>query len=173
MLFWLPAMQDALQKQQAHIAQRCDILIRSLAMVGIIALVDEATGYDKIRSRNALIEILEKFIAKELQPYTRTFPYSFYEQICRLRGWPGYYAVKRPHKIAEYTDDFVYSRIAPGVLTEIQKLNPVDQKTGNRKAYHHQWFTEDVGHPQVESTYRSRYCTHEGICKLREVSDHY
>jgi hypothetical protein len=38
---------------------------------GIIALVDEATGYQKERARDALAEILEQFIAKELQPYIR------------------------------------------------------------------------------------------------------
>ena len=33
-----------LQKQQEHIAQQCEILVRGFARVGIIALVDEATG---------------------------------------------------------------------------------------------------------------------------------
>ena len=142
---------ETLNPQQKNLAKQCDLLMRALAHVGIIALVDEATGYDKIRSRNALIKILEEFIAKELQPYTRTFPYSFYEEICKLRGWPGYYAVKRPHKIAEYTDDFVYSRIAPGVLKKLRKINPVDPETGHRKAHHHRWFTEDIGHPKLRA----------------------
>lgn len=143
--------EGVLYASQVHIAERAELLMRGFARIGIIALVDEATGYDKIRSKNALIKILEEFIAKELQPYTRTFPYSFYEEICKLRGWPGYYAVKRPHKIAEYTDDFVYSRIAPGVLDEVRKLNPVDPETGHRKAYHHQWFTDDIGHPKLRA----------------------
>ena len=58
----------ALTKQQQHIAQRCDALIRSLAKVGIIALVDEATGYQRIREERALATILERLIAKELNP---------------------------------------------------------------------------------------------------------
>ena len=142
---------DVLAMTQKHIAERADILIRGLATVGIIALVDEATGYDKIRSKNALIKILEEFIAKELHPWTKTFPYSFYEQICKLRGWPGYYAVKRPHLVAEYTNDFIYARMAPGILDEVRKLNPIDPKTGERKVKHHQWFTEDVGHPKLRA----------------------
>ena len=76
-----------LQKQQAHIAEQADILIRGLATVGIIALVDEATGYQEIRAREALATILEKFIAEELQPWTKTFPYEFYSLIYKLRGW--------------------------------------------------------------------------------------
>ena len=43
-----------LQKQQMHIAERCDQLMRGFARVGIIGLVDEATGYQEIRS-NALL----------------------------------------------------------------------------------------------------------------------
>ena len=77
----------ALHPTQYHIAERAEILIRGLAQVGIIALVDEATGYQRIREERSLATILEKFIAKELQPWTRTFPYTFYEQIFRLKGW--------------------------------------------------------------------------------------
>ncbi len=77
---------DALLPSQRHIAERTEILIRALATVGVIALEDEATGYERIREERALATILEKFIAKELQPWTRTFPYEFHEQIFRLKG---------------------------------------------------------------------------------------
>ena len=60
-----------------------------LHTVGIIALVDEATGYQDVRAQRALAEILEEFIAKELQPWTKTFPYEFYTRDnARLKGWP-------------------------------------------------------------------------------------
>jgi hypothetical protein len=55
-----------LQKQQEHIAKQAEILVRGFAGVGIIALVDEATGYQQDRARDALSRILEAFIAKEL-----------------------------------------------------------------------------------------------------------
>ena len=69
----------ALLPSQQHIAERAEILIRGLAQVGIIALVDEATGYQRVREERALATILERFISKELQPWTRTFPFTFYE----------------------------------------------------------------------------------------------
>ena len=72
---------------QQHIATRTEILIRGLATVGVIGLVDEATGYERIREERALAKILERFLDDELQPWTRTFEYSFYEQIFRLKGW--------------------------------------------------------------------------------------
>ena len=139
----------ALLASQQHIAERAEILIRGLATVGIIALVDEATGYQQIRAERALATILEKFIAKELQPWTKTFPYEFYEQIFRLKGWPGPDGTKRPGVIAKYTNNIVYERLAPGVLEELQQRNP-KRPTGGRRHRHHQWFTPDFGHPKLK-----------------------
>ena len=134
-----------LRASQLHIAERAEVLIRGLATVGIIALVDEATGYQRIRSERALATILEKFIAKELQPWKQTFPYEFYEQIFRLKGWTGPDGVKRPSVIGRYTNDIVYARVAPGVLEELRKLNP-SVPGGGRKWRHHQRFTPDPGY---------------------------
>ena len=49
--------------------------------VGIIALVDEATGYQDVRARDALAKILEEYIAKELRKWVRTFPPDFYKEM--------------------------------------------------------------------------------------------
>ena len=138
----------ALVPSQEHIAVQAGILIRGLATVGVIALVDEATGYQRIREERALATILEKFIAKELQPWTKTFPYEFYAEIFRLKGWPGPDGVKRPSVIGRYTNDIVYSRLAPGVLEELQARTP-KLPSGNRRNKYFQWFTPDFGHPRL------------------------
>ena len=136
--------------RQQHIAARAEILIRALAAVGIVALIDEATGYERIRAERALATILEKFIAKEFRPWTRTFPFEFYQQIFRLRDWGSpAEGVQRPSVIGHYTNDFVYARIAPGILEELQELNPILPQ-GWRKERHHQWFTSDFGHPKLK-----------------------
>ena len=145
------AARDAgvLHSTQQHIAKRADILIRGLATVGIIALVDEATGYQDIRAKLALAKILEEFIAKELQPWTKTFPYAFYTEIARLKDWPPFYSIKRPSVIGHYTNGIVYDRIGPGLLEELRRVNPTSP-TGGRKHRHHQWFTPEVGHPKLK-----------------------
>jgi hypothetical protein len=61
-------------KQYAHIIEACDIVMRGLARVGIIALVDEATGYQEIRDRFALQKILDKYLTDEWAKWTNTFP---------------------------------------------------------------------------------------------------
>ena len=123
-------------------------MVRALATVGVIALVDEATGYERIREERALAKILEAFLDDEIHKWTRTFEYSFYEQIFRLKGWGSAAGVKRPQVIGHYTNDLVYDRIAPGVLAELRERNPVLPQ-GWRKNRHHQWFTPEFGHPKL------------------------
>lgn len=138
----------AILPAQAHIAEQAEILISAFAHVGIIALVDEATGYQDVRAQRALAQILEQYIAEQFRPWTRTFPYEFYTEIFRLKGWGSPEGIKRPAIIGRYTNDIVYARIAPGVLDELQRINP-RQPSGNRRQRHHQWFTTDYGHPEL------------------------
>ena len=135
----------ALLPSQQHIARRAEILILGLATIGIIGLVDEATGYERIREERALAKILERYLDEELHPWTKTFEFSFYEQIFRLKGWGSAAGVNRPQVIGHYTNDLVYDRIAPGVLAELRERNPV-MPQGWRKDRHHQWFTPEFGH---------------------------
>ena len=140
----------ALRSSQMDMVQRCETLIRGMARVGIIALVDEATGYQRSREERALADILEKHIAREFRPWTKTFPIEFYEALFRLKGWDADPVSERPSVVGHYTNAIVYARLAPGVLDELRKLNPVtNQETGARAQRHHQWFTSDYGHPKL------------------------
>lgn len=140
-----------LQTQQQRIAQRCEILVRGLARVGIVALVDEATGYQRIRARDALSKILEAYISKELLPWTQRFPFEFYEEMYRLHGWTLDPSSKaKPGYVGKLTNALVYERLPEGVLQELQNQNPVNPDTGRRRFKHHQLLTEDIGNPHLE-----------------------
>jgi hypothetical protein len=147
---WLTARAQGVTKvQQEQKCQQAEVLMRGLAHVGIIALVDEATGYQDYRARKALEQILDKFIAKELSRWAKTFPDEFYENMFRLRHWPyDPKSVKRPSVIGRYTEDLVYKRLAPGVLEQLKELNPVDEK-GRRKHKHFQWLTQQEGYRRL------------------------
>nr|DAP10664.1 MAG TPA: hypothetical protein [Caudoviricetes sp.] len=54
-----------LSTRQRIIADQREILIRGFARVGITALVDEATGYQYERERDALQSILKAYINEE------------------------------------------------------------------------------------------------------------
>lgn len=135
-------------KRQKVVAEKADILMRALAHVAIIALVDEATGFQDVRDRNALAQILEKFVAKELQPYLSAFPVDFFRELCRLRGVPFPADMRLPPYFGHLVNNLVYHRLAPGVLAELQRKNPV-LKSGRRKDKQYKWLTPTVGHPKL------------------------
>ncbi len=138
-----------LLKNQEKFAKACDVLMRALAHVGILALVDEATGYQETRDRKALQAILDAFFAKELAAWTKTFPNEFYHELFRLRGWNWQSkSGHRPRRAGKDTKDIVYARLAPGVLTQLEKKNPPDENW-HRRARHHQWLSEDIGNPAL------------------------
>ncbi len=145
---WLDARRDnVLGSRQKEIADRVEMLMRGLAEVGIVALVDEATGYQAHRAKDALAIILEQFIAKELQPYVKTFPPEFYEELFRLRGlkYPPETPNFRPQYFGTLTNDIVYERLAPGLLEEMKRQAAKDAK----KAHLHRRLTQEVGHPKL------------------------
>jgi hypothetical protein len=147
---YLKARDDeALPYNQEHVARQADILMRGLAHVGIIALVDEATGYQELREKNSLAAILEAFIDKELQPWISTFPGDYYREIFRLRGLEYLRdSVKRPQYFGWITNDIVYRRLAPGVLEELRNVTPRTE-TGRRKHKYFQRLTSNVGYPKL------------------------
>lgn len=139
-----------LQKQQLPIAQSCEIIIRGLARVGIVALVDEVTGFQEVRKRDALHKILEAYIAPELMTWAKRFPDSFYEEMFRLHGWEyDPESVARPGVVGKFTNTYVYEQLPPGIIEELRSKNPKDE-AGRRKVRHHQFLTEEVGHPHLE-----------------------
>jgi hypothetical protein len=147
---WLRARDaGALSTSQLPIAAKADILMRGLAHTGIIALVDEATGYQQIRDRQALQAILDAYLRKEFAAWAKRFPDEFYQQMFRLRGWQWKgMKVNRPQVVGHYTNDLVWDRIAPGLRKELEARNPKNDR-GRRKSANHQWLTEEVGDPAL------------------------
>lgn len=143
------AASGRLLKQQAHLALQCAKLQHGFATVGIIALVDEATGYQDFRARDALAKVLEKFVAKVLRPWIRTFEPPFYREIYRLNGWDYSESCGSPGVVGHWTNNIVYRRLAPGVLDELRRLTP-RLPSGRLKHRLFQRLTEDVGHPKLK-----------------------
>jgi hypothetical protein len=141
----------ALQAQQQHIATACEALVRGFARVGIIALVDEATGYQADRARDALSQILEAFIAKELRPYVKTFPADYYKEMFRLRDWDfpsEAHGTQRPPLVGKLTNNLVYARLAPGVLEELRRQVPRGED-GRLKHHLHRKLSDSFGHSKL------------------------
>ncbi|MGH7639350.1 MAG: P63C domain-containing protein [Candidatus Dormibacteria bacterium] len=142
--------EHVLLQSQMHIVGRCYMLMRGFAMVGIVALVDEATGYQEQRARDELTRILEHYISPQLLPWTKTFPDEFFRQLYRLQGWeyrPG--SAKRTPFVGHLINKYIYEELPPGVLPELRRLNPVVDH-GRRRHKHFQYLTVDTGNPHLD-----------------------
>ncbi len=125
---------DELQKQQEGIAKRCEILLRAFAKVGIIALIDEVTGYQEVRAKQALQLKVQAFIAEDLQEWAKMFPDEFWYELARLEGIR-YSARSRPLRWGKYVMAFVYDAVDADIGQELRRLNPQPHFLKN----HHQW----------------------------------
>ena len=132
-----------------RVAEKCDRLLRGLAGVGIVALIDEATGYQEIRERDALRKILEAYVNPELLPWTQRFPLEYFKELFRLRNWVFDPSLKGPRYVGELNNQLIYEKLPPGVLPELQRRHPSNEK-GRRRWKHHQFLTEHIGNPHLE-----------------------
>jgi hypothetical protein len=73
-----------LPKGQAETADQNRIVLGALAKVSIDALIDEATGYQRVRDDFELQKMLKAYISEETLEWQKTFHDSFYEQLYRL-----------------------------------------------------------------------------------------
>jgi len=148
---YLDARQaKVLKTQQIPLARASEILLIGLSKIGITALVDEATGYQYEREKDALQIILKAYINKELLKWQKMFPDQFYFEIFRLNGWS--YTVsgikKRPGVIGTWTKELIYNQLPKGVLQELIDKTP-KSKEGNYTARFFQSLTPDIGHPAL------------------------
>jgi P63C domain len=113
------------------------------------------TGSMRLRASKILVLgmtfTLEKYVTDEAQRWSKTFPDELYQEMCRLKGWKftSEFLAKKPSVVGHYTNDIVYARLAPGVLDALRERNPVIDEKGARARKHHQWLTEDHGHPKL------------------------
>jgi len=130
-----------LHHSQEHLAIQAEVLMEAFAKVGIIALVDEATGYQHDRSHDALRLLLSKYIAQGLQKWLKTFPDAFFQELDRLYDTDTSHG-KRPQYYGRFINKYVYEPLENGyVKKELDKLNITDK--GKRRARFHQWLNED------------------------------
>jgi hypothetical protein len=114
--------------------------LSSCAKVGLIALIDEATGYQHEREENALQLKLRAFIADELRNWEKTFPDELWEEFGRLTKWKGKLH-HRPKWWGKLVLELIYDALDPDIAEHLKNNKPKPRFGQN----YHQWLTEDVG----------------------------
>lgn len=142
-----------LTKQQHRLAVQAQILLNAFAKVGVVALIDEATGYQQIRDPSALRMLVEQYIEEEKRQWEKQFPDSYYDDLNRLYGSKkltktsnGAVIQNRPQHFAKFTREYVYQPLENGaVLEELDRINPKVGPNKTRRARFHQHLTEGYG----------------------------
>jgi P63C domain len=131
---------DLTTDRQRQIAIQCSIILSACAKVGLIALIDEATGYQYERAEDALQLKLRAFVAEELREWEKTFPDDLWEQFGRLTHWQGQLH-QRPKWWGKLVIELIYNALDPDIAQHLKTTKPSPRKGRN----YHQWMTEDLG----------------------------
>ncbi len=143
---WVQAWQKgALSKTKENIGQKAYDLLRATSKVGIIALIDEATGYQYGRNYDALRILINRYLDEYAREWTKEFPDEFFIALDHLFGNKKTAPRDRPSYYGKFIKRFIYKPIENGIiLDELEKLNPKNE-SGYRKKRFHQYLTEGTG----------------------------
>lgn len=139
------AERGKLTKRQQALAIQAEILLTAFAKVGVVALIDEATGYQQIRDPSALRILVQQYIEQEKREWEKQFPDSYYDDLNRIYGSKrltqtstGSVIQNRPQHFAKFTRSYVYHPLENGaVLEELDRINPkIDGKSSRKDRFH-------------------------------------
>ena len=138
-------------ERQQIVANQCEILLSSFAKIGIIALIDEATGYQNEREHFELQKILSAYISEEILKWQLTFTDDFYRYVYRLWGLPFIpkYIKNKPSFIGKLTTKYIYDLLPDGVVDKIKEKTGKTDK-GNWKYKWHQSLTPEIGREHLK-----------------------
>ena len=139
---YVRAWTDGKLKTQAQVemAQKAAAFLAACANVGLIALIDEATGYQYDRAEDALRVKLKAYLGEHMRKWERTFPEELWHEFARLTNWKGT-VTKRPKYWGKLVNELVYEYLDADVAKWLQENAPKPRKGQN----YHQWLTEQFG----------------------------
>lgn len=129
-----------LTDRQERIAKRAGAFVLACSTVGLIALIDEATGYQYERAEDALQFKLKLFLTDEMRKWEKTFPDELWLEFGRLTGWDDPIS-RRPKYWGHLVNELVYGYLDPDVA-EWLKVNAPKPRHGQN---YHQWLTDQYG----------------------------
>ena len=148
---WAEAYKAGVLKfQQNHIGQQAVTLLEGLDEVAIIALVDEATGYQEKRRHDELQQILSAYVLPEHRPYIQSVPIEFFKELYRVYGWGWKPNNQGPRYAGKLLRKLIYEQLPEPVLPELDRVNPPKGANYQRSRKHFQNLSKDVGIPHFQ-----------------------
>ena len=152
---FLMQIRGDLLGNQAFLAEQAETIIRAAAKLGIIALIDEATGFIDDKRREEYRELWQSFIREEAAKWEAAeFPDELFNIMYKLYGLrrlnPN--STKHPKFFAKFLRKYVYQPLANSrgaILQELDLKNPVVYASGGRRYKMFQFLSEEVGLPEL------------------------
>jgi len=126
--------------RQKEIAVKASMFLAACAKVGLVALIDEATGYQYDRAADALRVKLKAYLAEEMRDWEKTFPDELWQEFGRLTNWKGS-VTQRPKYWGHLVTELVYQYLDRDVCKWLKENKPQPQKGRNW----HQWLSDQYG----------------------------
>ncbi len=141
---YINAKHDGVLKLESQIliADKLYAIMTAFAKTGLVAIIDEVTGYQYDREHDELQKLLSAYISEELLPWAKRFPDEFYRQMFRLKNWT-YNGNNRPQYVGKLTNHYIYDQLPDGVLEELKHKTPKNKRL-------HQSLTDEVGVPHLD-----------------------
>jgi hypothetical protein len=130
----------ALTDRQKEMAVQASMFLAAVAKVGLDALIDEATGYQEFREKDALEVKLRAYLAEEMRKWEKTFPDELWMEFGRLTNWQGSIH-KRPKYWGKLVMELVYEYLDSDVADWLRENAP--KPRGGRN--YHQWLSSQYG----------------------------
>jgi P63C domain len=130
----------SLTDHQRSVAIKASMFLASCAKVGLIALIDEATGYQYERTEDALQPKLRLYLSEEMRKWEKTFPDEIWVEFGRLTNWKGS-ITKRPKYWGKLVMELVYEYLDPDVAKWLKENAPKPQGGQN----YHRWLSGQYG----------------------------
>jgi P63C domain len=137
-------------KQYEKSVRACDLLMRGLARRGIIALVDDATGYRGDQIKEDVLRVIAEYMSPRLVTLTKRFNPEFFEEVYRIHGWEYKRGnIHHPQCTGHFIVRHIYEPLPPGVLEEMKVRLPKNEH-GNRKSQLWRTLSVDTGIPHLD-----------------------
>jgi len=129
-----------LTERQQKIAVNANRFLRATAKVGIVALVDEVTGYQYDRPLDALQLKLKLYLEEEMREWEATFPDELWIEFQRLTHWKGPLHL-RPKWWGKLVNELIYDYLDSDVFNWLRNNAPRPRKGQN----YHKWLSSQYG----------------------------
>ena len=126
--------------RQRDIAVKSDVFLAACAKTGLIALIDEVTGYQYERAQDALQLKLNLYLEQEMRKWEKTFPDELWVEFGRLTQWQGRLNA-RPKYWGKLVLELIYGYLDRDVLDWLRDNAPAPRKGRN----YHQWLSSQFG----------------------------